>query len=397
MLRILHRYVLWELVRNFATSFAALVGVVLVGAVYKPLRHGVGFSELAHFLPYLLPYLYAWVIPAALLASCVMTYGRLAADNELTAVCASGVPLWQVCYPAFGLALVLLLLAIPLNDWLIPHARVVREREVRELVLREPFRIGGLAGQFTTKVGPYKVYVEEVRGKELRNVVVIAPKGALGTRGSNGKPRSGTSEEENSAGESEISIYRAEHATYSITPDGRSLEIELKDARCTIVTPGKRALRWFDLTAGEQKIPIPVEDIEDVDFERRSNLPTGELLRRIRGWRRHIASLGDERRERAARLALAKLEAEVRLREALSFSSVALCLIGIPLGMLMRRHSRLASFAIAVVAFLVLYGLIAGGSGLAEDGRVPARLALWAPDGLVGLVGLVMMVRLFRR
>ena len=390
MLRILHRYVLWELVRNFATSFGALVAIVLVGAVYKPLRHGVGFGELAQFLPYLLPYLYAWVIPAAALASCVMTYGRLAADNELTAISASGVPLWHVCYPAFALALVLTLVAVPLNDWLIPHSRVVREREIRELVLKEPFRVGGLAGQFTTKIGPYKVYVEEVRGKHLRNVVVIAPKAAT-QGGANDKrsQRGGTRGEEG-----EISVYRAEQATYSISADGRSLEIELKDARCTIVTPGKRALRWFDLTAGEQKIPIPVEDIEDVNLERRSNLPTSELLRRIAVLRRSRAAGGAGR---AARVVLAKLQTEVRLREALAFASLSLCLVGIPLGMVIRRHSRLASFAVAVVVFLVLYAMIAGGTGLAEDGRLPARLALWTPDALVGLGGVAMMAARFRR
>jgi len=375
MLRILHRYVLWELVRNFATSFGALVAIVLVGAVYKPLRHGLGFGELVRFLPYLLPYLYAWVIPAATLASCVMTYGRLAADNELTAITASGVPLWHVCYPALALALLLTLIAIPLNDWLIPHSRVVREREIRELVLEEPFRVGGLAGQFTTKIGPYKVYVEEVRGKDRRS--------------------GGGNASDQQAGEGEISVYRAEHATYSISPDGRALEIELKDARCTIVTPGKRALRWFDLTAGEQKIPIPVDDIEDVNLERRSNLPTSELLRRIAAARRSRAAAGGA--GKVARVVLAKLETEVHLREALAFASLALCLVGIPLGMVIRRHSRLASFAVAVVVFLVLYAMIAGGTGLAEEGRLPARLALWAPDALVGLGGIVMMVVRFRR
>ena len=36
MLTIIHRYVLWELVRSFVLSFAALVGVMLIGAIYKP-------------------------------------------------------------------------------------------------------------------------------------------------------------------------------------------------------------------------------------------------------------------------------------------------------------------------------------------------------------------------
>ena len=42
MLSILHRYVLWELVRGFVISFAALTGMMLLGSLYKPLRLGVG-------------------------------------------------------------------------------------------------------------------------------------------------------------------------------------------------------------------------------------------------------------------------------------------------------------------------------------------------------------------
>ena len=399
MLSTLHRYVLWELVRSFVLSFAALVAVMLVGSIYRPLRHGIGFGDLLAFLPYLLPYLYAWVLPAAMLAACVMTYGRLSAENELTAICTSGVPLRYACYPAFLLALILTALAIPLNDWLIPYCRVLKERELRTAFLEEPFRATGL-GQVTTKIGGYKIYVESVQGDLLHNVVVIEPKdkpAPAPPADDAMAPGAATppAAEKDVPTSSEISVYRAEYARYSVDPDERTIRIVLQEAACTIVTPGRPAPGWFNLTAKEQVIAIPTLEAATVNFGRPSNSTTAQLLHKAAELERERLTSPEPRKK--LQRDIARTLTEVRLREALSFATIALCLVGIPLGIWMRQSNRLRSFAVAIVVFLLLYGMIAGGEGLATARRLSPRLALWTPDALTGAFGLAMLLYTFRR
>jgi lipopolysaccharide export system permease protein len=399
MLSILHRYVLRELLRSFALSLAALSAIMLLGGIYKPLKHGVGLADLIGLLPYMLPYLFAWVIPAALLAACVMTFGRLSAENELTATSASGIPLRYMCYPAFLMALVLTAGAIPLNDWLIPNCRLRKEGALRRVFLQQPFRVSMIDGLVTTKIGGYKIYVESVDGDTLHNVVVIEPREAPENPGEGGaakgpaKPRKGEAPAD--AESAEINVYRARRADYSIDDEAGEIRIVLHEAKFTIVAPG-RAVRWLELIAGQQMLSIPVGDTE-VNLERRDNRTTTELLRRAEKARGEAETAPTEKRREDARRDLTRTLTEVHLREALSFSILALSLIGVPLGIWMRRESRLASFAVAVVVFPLHYYMIAGGERLAREQMVAPRIALWAPDALTAAIGMAMLLRTFRR
>jgi lipopolysaccharide export LptBFGC system permease protein LptF len=417
MLSILHRYVLRELFKSFIMTLLVLSGIMLLGAVYKILRTGVGVSDLLRFLPYTIPYLLAWVVPAALLTACVMTFGRMAAENELTAVCASGIPLRYMCYPAFLVSILLTSLAIPLNDSLIPKSRVVRDAVLKEAFLRDPLALTPLGGQETIEIGEYKVYVESVTDHILNNVIVIAPKkdedqetGPVGDKPDEdggkpeGRPAARPAEakpRDSGRAQREVYVYRANMARYtppSESEGGRSLRIELIDAQYTIVTPGRNARSWFNVSAEQQVMVIPTPEDPADKVERRSNMTTRALMRRNRELERDLAkaSTGPSR-QRAIQRRLTHNLTEIRLRETLAFSTIALCLVGMPLGIWMRRESRLASFAIAVIVFLMLYALIAGGEGMAIAERVPPGAALWTPNVLIGALGIGMLLHTFRR
>jgi lipopolysaccharide export LptBFGC system permease protein LptF len=394
MLSILHRYVLWDLVKSFVLSFGALIGIMLVGAILKPLSSGIRIDELVRFIPYFVPHLCAWVAPAALLSACVMTYGRLSADNELKAICACGIPLRHMCYPALLLALVLTTLAIPLNDWLIPRTLRVKDQEMRKIFSKDPFRLLGRASEVTTKVGRYKIFFDSVRDNRLENVIVIEPREDDPKRdltAPNGRDREGSPTRKDGRhhpqeGNSEISIsYRAESATYEIGRDGR-ISITLCQVRAYEVKGKKPAGTWGEMRAKEFLKELSVTSEAYDNFEKRSHLTTRQLLLNAQ-----------ELRPKALHRELARTLTEVSAREALAFSTLALCFVGVPLGIWIRRQSRLASFAVAVLVFLLLYAMIAGGEGLASEGKLPPRVALWTPDILMGLLGLGMLLRAFRR
>lgn len=395
MLSILHRYVLWELVRSFVISFAALVGIMLLGALYRPLRLGIGLGDIARLVPLLLPHLYAWVLPAALLSACVMAYGRLSADNEIQAICTSGVPLRYVCYPALVLALALTSLAVPLNDWVIPQCSVLKEQELRRIFLKEPFRVSVLDTEMTTTIGGYKVYVGSREGDTLYDVVLIEPKGAQRPRKRNptavAEPAGGQADAEEEG--PEITVYRAKQAHYSFDKNRSKILIKLQDAQCVMVLPGRSARQWIEIRAEEQMKEIPVAG-EEVMLEKRQTMTTRELLAKARERRADLAA-GRGTGKYVLRDIL-HIVTQVRLREALAFSVLALAFVGVPIGIWMRRQSRLASFAVAILIFLALYAMIVGGEGLALEQRLPPSVALWTPDALMAAFGLALLLRTFR-
>ena len=87
---------------------------------------------------------------------------------------------------------------------------------------------------------------------------------------------------------------------------------------------------------------------------------------------------------------------ELHQRLALPFGCVLLALVGIPLGISSRKAGKSAAFVITVfLAFLYYMGFISLIS-LARQGAVPVAIAVWTPNAVFAIIGLVLLVRLER-
>lgn len=128
---ILHRYVLRQLLWVFALTLLSLTGMlVIVGVIGEASKNGLGPQQIRDILPYIVPSLLPFTIPATFLLTVCVVYGRLAGDNEITAVKAAGVNAMTVLWPAFIMAAVLSLGTFWLTDQVIPWARENVERVI---------------------------------------------------------------------------------------------------------------------------------------------------------------------------------------------------------------------------------------------------------------------------
>lgn len=387
MLSLLHRYAFRELLKSFILAFFTLASIMLLGALFKPLKMGLSLSDVAGLLPYLLPYSLAWVIPASLLTACVMAYGRLSAENELLAVCASGVPLRYMCYPALLLGILLTAICLPLNDTIIPKCRKAMKSVLRDAFYKNPFRLPILG---TFEIGDQKMYIERVEGNMLYNVIVVEPPIDENDREA---PKGGKPSQK-------LNVFRARRARYEVNKDAFEIRIILEDAQFTIVSPGEGALGWQDVTAEEQVVTIKTEDTSSLRDKRRSEYTTAELWAALATVQEDLAKAEKDKKKdliKRFKKQCVQYETEIRVREALAFSVLALCLVGVPLGIWIRKESRLASFALAVVVFLMLYAMLIGGEGMALEQKIPPKVALWTPVFATGMLGALMLLRTFRR
>src|SRR5713101_9946613 len=136
---ILHRMILWELVKVFALSLLGITGILLMaGIVAEASQQGLGPTQIIAIIPLLIPSTLPYTIPATtLFASCVV-YGRLSADNELLAIRASGVNILKVVWPGIVLGLVVSCATMGLYYRVIPYThlllRTVFLKDVQELM-----------------------------------------------------------------------------------------------------------------------------------------------------------------------------------------------------------------------------------------------------------------------
>ncbi|UCH12381.1 MAG: LptF/LptG family permease, partial [Candidatus Omnitrophota bacterium] len=184
-MKILRNYVLKELIGPFFLSIIVFTFALLVGNLIKLanfiITKGVDIISVSKLFFYLLPYLLSYTIPMAMLTACLLAFGRLASDNEITAMRASGISLFRISLPAIVVSLIISLGLIPLNNRLIPKARFVSRRILKEIGIKRPIAYLE-AGTFIKAFGDYIVFIYAIDKDKLKNVRIYQPQEGKQTR-----------------------------------------------------------------------------------------------------------------------------------------------------------------------------------------------------------------------
>lgn len=134
-------HILRELTHAFVFAvfgmFVIALPVIAVAAVYK--LQGVNTLGVIGYLPLLIGGLVPYVLPLSFLLAVVTVYGRLAADNEWTAIRMAGIQPLKMVLPGAILALACSAGTFWLLSETLPHARRLRD-DYRATAIREQVR-----------------------------------------------------------------------------------------------------------------------------------------------------------------------------------------------------------------------------------------------------------------
>ena len=171
MIRILPRYVFHELLCAFALSLLIIVSLVLAGLALQLVYRGLDIVQIRPIVPHLVVFALPHALPAALLTAAIMTFGRLSADNEITAIRCSGLHIHVVVMPALLAGVVAAIMALHLNCNVMPRTyfkmdrlKLAAGRELATQILKT-------RGELT--VPPYQLKAREVQGDTLKDVTII--------------------------------------------------------------------------------------------------------------------------------------------------------------------------------------------------------------------------------
>ncbi|MBI5864784.1 MAG: LptF/LptG family permease [Planctomycetes bacterium] len=167
MLGTLHGYILRELLKTFGLAAAALTGLfTMAGALYNVVRYeGLTASDVFNILPFLLPGAVAIALPVGALFAGTIVYGRLAADNELTACRAAGINIYRLFLAVLLLALSVTLATTLLVNYVMPDFVKRVERYARANIGQftyQQFRSRGYIRFDKKKPHEYLVTCEDV-------------------------------------------------------------------------------------------------------------------------------------------------------------------------------------------------------------------------------------------
>ncbi len=171
--KILSRYVLKEHLGPLTFSLTALTSLLLLNYIAKQFGNlvgkGIPWTAVAEFFLLSIPFTVALTLPMAVLVATLHAFSRLAAENEVTALRASGVSLSRLMTPVLIAAAGVTLLMIVFNDQILPrtnHQLAVLQSDIAQ---KKP--TFALREQVINEVSPGKLFLRANRLDEASNLM----------------------------------------------------------------------------------------------------------------------------------------------------------------------------------------------------------------------------------
>jgi lipopolysaccharide export system permease protein len=145
-MKIIHRYLLTLLLRNFAIGLAMFTFLFLMVDFFDRLDNVLAEKASAglvflYFL-YKLPLMTNLMLPVACMFSVLFTFGLLSKNSEITAMRASGLTIAWLGRPLLGFALILSIFSLVLGELVVPVSER-RQKELYNIDIRQKDKRGG--------------------------------------------------------------------------------------------------------------------------------------------------------------------------------------------------------------------------------------------------------------
>ncbi len=123
-MKILNWFLLKHFTRILLLCTAAFIGIYLLIDFFEKvddfIDHKATLWDYFIYLSNSIPFIFAQILPLAILTTMVLTLGGLSRTNEVTAMRACGISLWRIVQPLMSLALLLSFLLLLLNEFALP-------------------------------------------------------------------------------------------------------------------------------------------------------------------------------------------------------------------------------------------------------------------------------------
>lgn len=381
---ILQRYVSGEILRAFLLALLTMTSIFVLFMVAAEAMRSRLLSpqDIAQLIPYVIPSTLPYTIPVSLLFAVTVIYGRIAGDNEIIAVKASGLSVMTVIWPtlflAAGLSVGLLLVS---RGWIPESAH--RAKMVIFKDLEETFyKFLKRDREFNNPRWPFLIKVSDVDGKVMKDATF--------------KKR--TKDRDNR--ETYSATIQAKRAELHFDLINKIVRVHLDQAE--LQNYGKEE----DVALINQRIleiPIPQEnqfvpdkavqeytnrELDDELVKARERIATDRKKQAITAaflfaaGRMDQVKWGDVQKAQVEHAYFQKriheFETEKQLRTSMSFGSLLFVILGAPVGILFARRDFLSAFISCFVPIItVYYPLMLFGVNLGKEGTLPPSQALW--------------------
>jgi lipopolysaccharide export system permease protein len=386
-MKILDRYLLKEHVLPFALALCLLTFILLMDKLFELINLIIGkqvpILSVIQMFGLSLPYILAMTIPMAVLVAVLSAFGRMAQDNELTALKSSGLPLLRLLLAPLAAGIALTMAVYFFSDRVLPEANHALKNLMIDIHQTKP-ELNLKENIFNSDFPGYNIMIRKVDSKNsnLKDIIIYEQTQL-------GAPR----------------IILAASGKLAVIPGGGVLRLELSDGEIHEADsrdPG----RYHRMSFRTHAINLPYDAVQvaQVRTSRGDREMTSGMMRaavnqidsaigsirvqlqdttRLSAWQRD-----DLRQEIVNRTGeIRRYQVEIQKKLAIPGACLVFVLLGIPLAALTRKGGMGASFGLSLAFFTLYYLCLVGGEELADRQLLSPVLAMWMANIIMGAAG----------
>ena len=439
----LNKYLFKQSLIPFLLSVAVITTVLflqfLIRAVDRFLGKGLDALTIFEYLYLNLAWIIALSVPMSLLISSVMTFGRMAQQNEITALKSAGVNLYNIIKPALWFGAMVATALCFFNNFILPEMNYNARLLARDIYKKKP-ELSIEPGYFVDMIPQYTMIVKEMDGKYFKDVKIFS---------------------KNQKSE-QTTIYANQG---SLSSDGNMITIDLQDGEIHEIDLSDydyyRKIRFkthqiiismddlmlnrtseSNRTDREMRVPQMIQEIEknkiliNQIYDRIENVkkeigitnPNANTLEIIENEiellkekkaniikedrdynedvpvsafenKDYILSLTNNARQFKNEFTLIenyektnnKFKVEIHKKFTLALACILFTMVGAPLGILVRNGGMTIASGLSIAFFLVYYILLIWGEQLADRNLINPGLGSWLPNIILFVSGMIIL------
>ena len=362
-MKILRNYFLKEFIGPLFLSLGVLTFVMMLGNLVKiadlVINKGVDIYSVLKLFLLMMPYLLTYTLPIAALTAALMSLGRMSGDNEIVAIKASGINLFSLILPLLIVGIILSLILVVFNDRVIPYAHFASRKTLVEVGIKNP-TAALEPGVFINSFEKYVLFIYRIDQNKLTNIRIYEPRGE-------DKP---------------TRTIVAKHGEFIAVPEKKMVKLKLIDGTSDepdLEKPGN----FYKLNFKTYFMTLNLAQTQNKDQIQKK--PKDMTILELKN---EINKLKKENIDPAP------LVTQIQEKISLAFSCFVFILLGSSLAIITRRREKSINFGIAFMIIGVYYLMLMGSEALSLEGNVSPLIAMWLPNIILGVIGLILTYRL---
>ncbi len=353
MMRItLIKYISKEIWAIFFTGLFVFLFIIMASQMLNMtelvINYGASFDDLFGLIICLIPNYCLFAMPAACLMAVLLSFIRMASDNEIIALHSSGISIYQLMSPVFIFSLICLLFSIFLTMFWTPYGNRTFYSDEADLM----------------KIGIESYIKEGIFIDELEDIVLYV---------NSYSPKDRVMKDV-------FAVYKHNGNVWTvIAKKAKIIPGKIRFMDCNVFTDGKNESPDFYMDT----LDIPIDSLVDYSEDKKlepDGMYLNELLELINN------SEEDIKKKNIAKL---KLYEMFSLPMAIFFIGIA----GAPLGAQIRAHGRTKGIIISLLLFISYYISLISIEHLCENGKINPVIGTWIPVFFLLILCIIFLLR----